>query len=423
MRNTYVVGLLAIGALFSACATPERNKEDHNLAGLWRGTIILQEQELPFHFRLSGQLPDSLMLTLINGEEQLNAGLVRLQGDTLIMPMHIFDTEIRADLSENRKMQGYWIKQYEANFRLPFSARKGESHRFQTTKEEPTIDLNGRWSVRFQSEKDSSNTTEAVGEFVQKGKQLTGTFRTPTGDYRYLEGNVSENNFSLSAFDGERAVLFKGKALDSLRLQGTFWSGKDRKEHWTATRNPAATLPPADSLTFLKEGHEKLEFSFPNLRGEQVSLSDPQYQNKVVLVQLFGSWCPNCMDETRFLAEWYRNNQDKEVAIIGLAYEKKPEFDYARQRVQRMAEKLDAGYDFLIAGTAETSEAAKTLPMLNHVMAFPTTLFLDKQHRIRRIHTGFSGPGTGAAYERWAQEFDRFMQQLIREPAEVLTGR
>ena len=148
-----------------------------------------------------------------------------------------------------------------------------------------------------------------------------------------------------------------------------------------------------------------------------VSLSDPRYKDKVVVVQLLGTWCPNCMDETKFLSYWYERNKQKDVAIIGLAYEKKKEFAYAKERVGKMADKLDVGYDILIAGTADNQKAAETLPMLNHVMAFPTTIFIDKQGNVRRIHTGFSGPGTGEAFEIFVKDFNRFMEKLLQEPA------
>lgn len=404
--------------LFLASCGAERGPKEksHPLAGMWRGRLQLQGQELPFHFRISGKSPDSLLLTLINGKEELEAGLVQLQGDSLIMPMHVFDTEVRAVLLENGSLQGNWIKNYADDYVLPFQAKKGESFRFETGKEAPSTDLSGRWSVSFMAE-DSSGAPNAVGVFEQKENSLTGTFLTPTGDYRYLEGNISGTNFYLSAFDGEHAFLFKGNVLDTNRIEGTYWSGKTWEEKWIGVRNSSATLPSADSLTYLRSGFDRIEFTFPNLQGEEVSLSDPKYRDKVVIVQLFGSWCPNCMDETKFLANWHKRNKGKDVAIIGLAYEKKDSFEYARERVQKMADKLDVGYDLLIAGTSDKQKAAESLPMLNHVMAFPTTIFLDKTGAIRRIHTGFSGPGTGEAYEQFVQGFNLYMNKLLAEPA------
>ena len=413
---TVLLIYISILCLTSCGAEREQKAKPHALAGMWRGTLQLQGQELPFHFRISGKSPDSLLLTLINGKEELEAGLIQLQGDSLIMPMHVFDTEIRAVVVANSSLQGNWIKNYADDYVVPFQAKKGESFRFETSKEAPAIDLSGRWSVSFTAE-DSSGAPNAVGIFEQKVNSLTGTFLTPTGDYRYLEGSIAGTNFYLSAFDGEHAFLFKGIALDSNRIEGTYWSGKSWEEKWIGVRNSSASLPSADSLTYLRQGYDSLSFTFPNLQGEMVSLSDPKYRNKVVVVQLFGSWCPNCMDETKFLADWHERNKGKDVAIIGLAYEKKDNFEYARQRVQNMVDKLDVGYDFLIAGSSDNKKAAESLPMLNHVMAFPTTIFLDKTGTIRRIHTGFSGPGTGEAYEQFIQDFNLYMNKLLAEPA------
>lgn len=397
------------------CSSGSGSEKSHPIIGLWRGVLQVQEQELPFHFRLSGRAPDSLYLTLINGKEELLAGQVQMKNDSLLMPMHIFDTEIRAAIIENKSLVGSWFKNYAEDYVMPFRAKKGESFRFEISDKAPAIDLNGRWSVSFMKE-DSSGAPNAVGIFQQNDRNVTGTFLTPTGDYRYLEGNISGKNLYLSTFDGEHAFLFHATAVDSNRLEGTFWSGKKWEEKWIAIRNNSASLPSADSLTYLNEGYDRLEFSFPDLEGKQVSLSDPKYKDKVVIVQLFGTWCPNCMDETRFLAEWKQRNPDKAVEIIGLAYEQKQAYEYARDRVLKMKDKLGANYDFLIAGTADKAAAAKTLPMLNHVMAFPTTIFIDKQGKIRRIHTGFSGPGTGEAYEDFVEDFNLFVGKLLNEP-------
>lgn len=421
MKHSVTFWLLLAAHFMMACNNIATPLKQELTPGIWRGVIHLQEQELPFHFRLSGTAPDSLFLTLLNGEEELAAGQVTVKGDSLVMPMHIFDTQINAVIQEDGSLKGVWQKNYADNYQLPFMAvfedpqKKGK--RFNTSDTPPATSLSGRWAVNFLGEDTTTTQPNAVGIFEQRGNSLTGTFLTPTGDYRYLEGSVAGDEFSLSAFDGEHAFLFKGNVRSTDRLEGTFWSGKTWEEKWVATRNENASLPHADSLTFLKPGYDQLSFSFPNLEGELVSLTDSAYRNKVVIVQLFGSWCPNCMDETKFLADWYRRNQSKEVAIIGLAYEKKDDFEYARQRVLKMADKLNVGYDFLIAGTSDKQQAAETLPMLNHVLAFPTTIFLDKSGTIRRIHTGFSGPGTGAAYEAYVEDFNLFVDKLLREPA------
>jgi thiol-disulfide isomerase/thioredoxin len=174
-------------------------------------------------------------------------------------------------------------------------------------------------------------------------------------------------------------------------------------------------LTNANELTYLKEGYDQIEFSFPGLDGKPVTLQDEKYQNKVVMLQIFGTWCPNCMDETKFYADWYDKNKDKGVEIIGLAYEAKDDFEYAKARVEKMKQKYNVGYDYVIAGIYDKEAAAKTLPMLNHVLSFPTTIFIDKKGKVRRIHTGFSGPATGKYYEEFVDEFNSFMNTLINE--------
>jgi thiol-disulfide isomerase/thioredoxin len=182
-----------------------------------------------------------------------------------------------------------------------------------------------------------------------------------------------------------------------------------------AKKNAKAALPEADKLTFLKPGYDKLAFSFPDLTGKMVSLADPKYQGKVVIVQILGSWCPNCLDESEFLIPYYNKHKDKGLAIIGLAYERSAKFDEAKLRLDKMTKRLGVTYDILLAGTIAKDNASNSLPMLNHVMAFPTTIYIDRAGKVRKIYTGFSGPSTGKYYEAFVDEFTSFVGKLLKE--------
>ena len=208
--------------------------------------------------------------------------------------------------------------------------------------------------------------------------------------------------------------ILKAKLEDGV-LKGDYWSGKTLHQTFTGVRDENAKLPDASKLTFLKDGYDKIVFSFPDLNGNQVTLNDPKYQNKVVILQLFGTWCPNCMDETKFLTKWFDKNKNREVEIIGLAYENKADFEYAKTRVQKMKNKWSIGYDFVIAGTSKSGNASKSLPMLNHVMSFPTSIIIDKKGIVRSIHTGFSGPATDDYYLHFVEEFNTLMDELLAE--------
>jgi thiol-disulfide isomerase/thioredoxin len=392
---------LAVASFFLSCSS---NTKD--LSGTWRAVVTMQEQTLPFTFTLTKE-KDKYSAIIRNAEEKLALDDVRLEGDTLIMVMHIFDAQIRAKVIDD-KLSGVFIKNYELDATVPFEATKGDNYRF-AKKEKTNVDFSGKYSVTFTNEKD---TTQAIGVFTQNENEVKGTFLTPTGDYRYLQGNIVGETMKLSAFDGNHTYVFTAN-LKGDSIIGDFYSGKTYHQVWKGIKSESASLPHPESLTYLKEGYDKITFSFPDVEGKKVTPQDDKYTNKVVVLQLFGTWCPNCMDETRFLADWYLQNNKRGVEIIGLAYERKDDFTYASDRVKKMKEKLNVSYDFVIAGVNDKVKAGETLPMLNKVVAFPTTIFIGKDGKVKYIHTGFSGPGTGIYYEQFKESFNQKINELL----------
>ncbi|MFT7308984.1 MAG: hypothetical protein ACI964_001568 [Spirosomataceae bacterium] len=69
----------------------------------------------------------------------------------------------------------------------------------------------------------------------------------------------------------------------------------------------------------------------------------------------------------------------------------------------------------MIAGINDKTEAAKSLPMLDHILSFPTLITIDKKGKVREIHTGFSGPGTGAYYDKFVTDYNRLIEKLLNE--------
>ncbi|GAB3532026.1 hypothetical protein GCM10027443_15180 [Pontibacter brevis] len=380
--------------------------------GTWRVSLQAQGQEIPFIMEAQ-EKEGTTVLYLVNGEERILLDEIQQQGDSVKIGLHTFDADLIAKVDGN-KMEGRFVKHdAETPYSVPFVAVHGQQNRFKASPAPVSYDFDGKWEVVF-SEQDGG-TYKAIGLFKQDGNYLTGTFLTETGDYRYLEGQVDGNQLKLSTFDGNHAYLFTATPSGDSTLQGDFYSGMSGYESWTAKRNEQAQLASADTLTYLKPGYDNLSFTFPNLEGDQVSLSDPKYQGKVVLVQLLGSWCPNCMDETRFLSPYYDKNKDRGLEIIGLGFERSPEFEKAAARLKKMKDRFDIDYDLLVAGTSDKEAAAKALPALNHVMSFPTTIFIGRDGKVRKIHTGFSGPGTGEYYEKWVADFHKTMDELLAE--------
>jgi len=261
------------------------------------------------------------------------------------------------------------------------------------------------------------DTTVAVGEFQQNGSTLTGTFLTSTGDYRFLEGTLADGKLFLSGFNGASAVLFTADIADSTNIiNGKLYSGYSGMKNWTAVKDAKAMLPDAYSLTGLKPGIRKINFSFPGLNGEQVSLSDERFRNKVIVVQFLGTWCPNCMDETAFLSPFYKKYREKGLEVIGLAYERTKDFDRSKKNLDHLKERFDVEYPLLITGyTNNKDEVMRSIPMLNDFRAFPTTILIGRKGEVRKVHTGFSGPGTGIHYEKYTKEFTKTIEELLAE--------
>ena len=167
-------------------------------------------------------------------------------------------------------------------------------------------------------------------------------------------------------------------------------------------------------MTFLKDGYDKLEFSFKDTEGKMISLDDERYKNRPKIVQIFGTWCPNCRDETNFLMEYLKNNPNPGFDIIALGFEKYKDEERSMKALKTYKDKFKLPYPLLHAGYYNKTEAAKALPMLNAIISYPTMVFLDKNNKVQKIHTGFNGPAT-REYEAFKKEFASNIQNLLTE--------
>jgi thiol-disulfide isomerase/thioredoxin len=415
--------------------------------GPWRGELAIQGQKLPFLFEVKteGGKPVVYLINKgLNGEERLRCDEISAAGDSATIKLHVFDAALVVRADGKDKLKGTWVK-YDTKtpYRVPLVAMTDKSN----TQVNPSIEelfgeddgssenkfvaalhmamLKGAtYKVEFKEEDGKSYPAVAVIKYNSTQlNHLRGTFLTTTGDYRYLAGDIvlrdKKQHLLLSTFDGNHAFLFDGSLSDTGEeptITGDFYAGKTGHETWTATLDPKAKLPDADTLTYLKKGESRLNFKFPSVaEGGSISPTDAKYRGKVVVLQVLGSWCPNCMDETAFLAPWYAKNKARGVEVIGLGYERSSEYAKAAPRLRKLQERFDIGYDLAVAGVANKDSVAKSLPQLAKFMAFPTTIFLDKKGAVRSIHTGFSGPGTGKYYDEEIAGFNRTVDKLLKE--------
>lgn len=376
--------------------------------GDWRGEITMQEQQLPFNFKIK-KVEGTYVIDFYDGDSVIELNEVKVIKDSLFFTMHIFDIDVKAKIEENT-LHGTYIKNYATDYVLPFKATFGKTTKLDNAKSDPFF--NGKWSIKIHNK--NGTDRNVIGVFNTNEEILKGTLLSRTGDYRFLEGTSENEEFTLYGFDGNHMYIFKAK-VDGDVLKGDFWSGKTLHLKFTGVRNVNAELPKESQTEFLKEGYDSVEFSFPDLQGNLVSLNDEKFKNKVVILQLLGTWCPNCMDETKFYQKWFEENKHRPVEITGLAYEVKDDYEYARNRVQKMKYRLNIDYDFVIAGTSSSKSTSNSLPMLNRKITFPMSIILDKKGEIRAVHVGFSGPATGDYYLEFIKEFNIMMDGLLAE--------
>ena len=432
-QNRFVftaIALLIISMQFS-CVRPSRTF-DELPPGIWRAILMLDRQpvqkygddrdivkkfdfdsELPFNFEVVYDHPDSNFHIIIhNADERIKVDDIRFgrdlatAKDTIEIRFPVYDSYIRA-IYEDGVMEGEWVVNYRENYKIPFKAVFGQSHRFTNVANENTSDVSGKWAAVFSE--GTEDAYPAIAEFEQKGNLVTGTFMTETGDFRYLDGQIIGTKLYLSVFDGSHAWLFIARINPDGTLSGVYRSGSHYTTDWFARRDADFKLNNPYSLTQPVSG-EPMSFSFPDSKGNIVSLSDDNFRGKVKLIQIMGTWCPNCMDESRFLQDYFNENPDEKIELISLAFERYKDKEKAMDAIRRYESKMNTSHPVLLAGNSNKADASAVLPQLSKIMSFPTLLFLDSENRIVKIHTGFNGPAT-KEFVKFKSEF----QQIIKE--------
>lgn len=419
MKKSLFISLLFIAFLWvskTAQATPPATKPALQ-TGIWKGVLYRADgKKIVFNFT-TAKLHNKQVLYVQNAGEKLLVDSIFFKADSVFIQMPFFNSGFALRLKPDGNLEGNYIKNYGAHLQIiPFTAMYGNPMRYPAISK-PLYNITGKWAVNFEGKTDVE--TKAVGEFKQeRDGTVTGTFLTPTGDYRYLEGVINADSMMLSAFDGGHAILFTAKLdNDSTVSQAFLYNGLTAKQKWTAVKNDTATLPNGYQITKLREGETQLNFRFKSTNGDTVSINDKAYKNKVVIVQILGSWCPNCMDETAFLSEYYKKNKQRGVEIIGLAYERSEDYRESKKALLPFQKRFNVAYPFLVTGVAVTDEkrTEKTLPQIDNLQAFPTTIFIDKKGNVAKIHTGYSGPATGEHYEEFKKEFEEEIDGLLKE--------
>ena len=391
---------LSLLSVFSGC-----NHKQNSLAGNWILNIKLQKQILPVMIKLT-EKKDSISGVLQNGAESIALKGQR-QKDHFIIDIGENYGKIQGDIISEDTISGEWIRSHLKDYIVPFEAiRSSKKNLFSHYENiENPLNITGKWRVDF----DDDNS--AVALFEQEGSRVQGSIITNTGDYRFLDGFIEKDELSLYGFDGGFAFIVRLTFKGDLFKGNLFW-GKSTQRKLKGVKDDLATLKnPLEMVGFQKD--KKINFQLKSLKGESVSLLNKRFKNKVKVIQIFGSWCPNCIDETKYFINWRKNNPEKlnNVAFLAVAFEYFDTKKRAIKELQKLKNKLDWDYPLLLGDFKGTDKITGIFP-IEKVMAFPTTLFLSKDNKLKKVHTGFSGQATGVFFKKFQDEFESILLEL-----------
>ncbi len=387
--------------------------DSHSIVGEWRGVLQSPGGELPFGIEITNE-NGSYTTKILNGPERVDTSSTTFENNHLQINMSWFDAVIEAKMIDGgKKLSGKWKKTASGKDKsssLPFTASRQYEYRFnQELNQAKATPINGSWKVIFA---DEDSETKAVAEFSQQGQIVNGTFLTATGDYRYLAGVANNGKLVLSAFDGAHAFLFSAEVNEDTISNGHFWSRDSYHATWVAQKSDDVSGYLQNSWE-MNKATGMVAFTFEDIEGKSVSLTDERFKNKPVLINLFGTWCPNCNDEAPVLAKLYQQYNPKGLEIVGLAFEFTEDVQRDKKQLAIFKKRHGINYPLLLAGGNDKSSATKALGFLDKIKSYPTTLFLDRNHDVVKINTGFSGPGTGKHFTRLVNELEDEVKKLL----------
>ncbi|MEO0512247.1 MAG: TlpA disulfide reductase family protein [Planctomycetota bacterium] len=395
-------------------------------AGLWWCTLETPGGPLGFGLEVSHLGSNVFEAAIRNGVERIPVDLVSdSESQTFYIDLPHYNAVISGVCAGTGViMVGDYVRTVDAETEriLPFRAELNALNAYRPDAIDDAVSdpqgvlaralatpLAARWEIDFQDEQDI-----AVGQFrtLPDGLNVEGTILTTTGDYRHLAGRWDGVRLLLSTFDGAHAFLFDA-SLDGETLVGDFWSGDHYHTAFTATANPDAALPdPFDQTSFFDQPTWDA-LTFPNLDGEPTSLGG--FVGKPMIVEIMGSWCPNCHDAAGELARLQAEFGDR-IQTVAIAFEAIGDFETDAQQVRLYMERhglADSGLEVLIGGLKDKDTATQALGFLDEVRAFPTTVFVNAQGKIEAVHTGFAGPAAAREHEEQAAAFTRLVRAMV----------
>jgi peroxiredoxin len=391
-------------AVFSAAAV-----FGQSLNGMWDATVVSRGVTVPFRMQFASQGTQA-QGWFFNADTRTPSTSGHFENGKLVLSFAQLGTRLEAQWKGDHLEGTYYGTRVTGT--LPFQARPAGDKTSETPASGIPL-IAGQWEIAGVK----SGKHEQAWRFIvqQAGATATATILRVDGDTGALTGSWEGHEFVLSHFSGARAALMRIQPQPDGSLAITL-NGNTHYRAVLPKEARAEDLPaPADpeSHTGVKDPSEPFRFSFHDLNGNLVSQSDARFQNKVVLIGILGSWCPNCHDEAPFLVELYRRFHAQGLEVVGLAFEEEDQLANP-VRLRAFVKQYGIEYPMLLCGVPD--EASAQMPQLRGFDAWPTVLLLGRDGRVRRVHSGFPSKGSGPVYIQTRQELTATVETLLAEP-------
>jgi thiol-disulfide isomerase/thioredoxin len=380
--------------------------------GSWYATLEpVPGLEIAFGLKVEAK-GRALSGALVNGTSESPVTTVSWDGESLTFDLAHYDAKLVARRAGDGLAGTFTRVIPSGKVEVPFRAARTASAPPKPPKGSPAI--TGDWGVEMG---EGEKTSRLLATFRQEGGRATGTLLGSTGDYGPMHGTWDGKALVLTVFDGVFIYRLDGTAGEGSSLSGTFRARSGVPTPWKARRldaaGAAAWLPGGGSIVRAKDPDARVSFSFPESPGKLVSLDDPELKDRPVVIAISGTWCPNCHDEAPVLEEIYRRYRGKGLAVVSLSYEYTADAERSFRQIARFRERHGVTYPILFAGTSKAASESAPISLLEGWKGYPTTLFLDRSHRIVKAHSGFDGPSTGARFAAQKKELEETVKGLL----------
>ena len=390
-----------------ASCTTKTNYVKNITESTWVLNLHLSDSiDMPIEMKISEQAKS---IYILNGDEKISCGVRQLKNDSMQFLLPVFNQFFKGVFTSDTSIIGTWTNLAKAkDYTIPFTAIKKAF-----PKNTSNHILKGKWQAEFSPA--TADAFKAIGEFKTANNRTYGTFITETGDFRFLQGYITDNKLTLACLDGAHTFLFTADVKnDSTLTNGLFYSGKLYQTNWYAQKDSSANLRNPYEISKI-DTTMPFTFKATTLDSLPYVFTVDSVKNNITIVQVLGSWCPNCMDESTYYQTLLNQYGSDNFQVIGVAFENGKGHKEYVENIQRFKADLNLDYPIVYAGKASKKMASEVFPMLNEVISFPTSFILNKEGKVVAVHTGFYGPGTGDYFYQYQDKTEKLLEKLLAE--------